>query len=341
MHLSYLLDTFEVAKLKGERLGSVLFPTRRLSTEDVPRRERLAFVHDFMARHIGGRRFAPADRDNVRIDMEAMPLPSGLTVARGHYNPMGGARTRELLQDGREQYLLLIHNEEHEISIDGKALIKIAPGDIVLLNEGTCHEFWYGKPTTVDLVSLDRQTLADLAPRIELEASYMIPATACGMPLLANYVETLRRYPPASSRAGDMASRHVYDLTALVLDGFVRGGAERNERSKAAARRRLVQRDVLENLSDPGLHIDLVAQRQGVTPRYIQRLFESEGTTFTEFVRDCRLDLAFRLLREREADSSMITAIAYDVGFSDLSTFSRAFRRRFNATPSEIRRSSF
>ncbi|MEW9613427.1 helix-turn-helix transcriptional regulator [Shinella sp. S4-D37] len=270
-----------------------------------------------------------------------MPLPGGLTVARGHYNPMGGARTRELLQDGREQYLLLIHNEEHEISIDGKALIKITPSDIVLLNEGTCHEFWYGKPTTVDLVSLDRQMLADLAPRIELEASYLIPATACGMPLLANYVETLRRHPPASARDGDMASRHVYDLTALVLDGFVRGGAERNERSKAAARFRLVQRVVLENLSDPGLHIDLVAQRQGVTPRYIQRLFESEGTTFTEYVRDCRLDLAFRLLRERDADSGMITAIAYDVGFSDLSTFSRAFRRRFAATPSEIRRSSF
>lgn len=317
----------------------MLFPMRRLSTEDVPRRERLAFVHDFMARHIGGRQFSPADSENVRIDMEAMPLPGGLTVARGMYAPMGGARTRDLLLDGREQYLLLIHNEDHEISIDGKAPITVAPGDVVLLNEGTCHEFRYGKPTTVDLVSLDRRTLAGLAPRVELEASYLIPSMACGMPLLANYVETLRRHPPISAKAGDMASRHIYDLAALVLDSLVRGGAERNERSKAAARLRLAQRDILERLSDPGLHIDAIARRQGVTPRYIQRLFETEGTTFTEFVRDCRLDLALRLLKERGAGSNTITVIAYDVGFSDLSTFSRAFRRRFNATPSEIRRS--
>ena len=320
-------------------MSSAPFPMRRLSTEDVPRRERLAFVHDFMARHIGGREFAPADRDNVRIDMEAMPLPGGLTVARGFYAPMGGARTRDLLQDGREQYLLLVHNEEHEISIGGKAPFKVAAGDVVLVNEGTCHEFWYGRPTNVDLISLDRRALADLAPRVELEASYRIPATASGMPLLAGYAGMLRRHPPRSAKAGDIASRHLYDLTAMVLDGFVRGGAERNERSKAAARRRLVRRDILENLSDPGLDIGAIARRQGVTPRYIQRLLESEGTTFTAFLRDCRLDLAFRLLREGDANAGRITEIAYDVGFSDLSTFSRAFRRRFDATPSEIRRS--
>ncbi|MFJ6322002.1 MULTISPECIES: helix-turn-helix transcriptional regulator [unclassified Rhizobium] len=320
-------------------MSSGPFPTRRLSTNDVPRQERLAFVHDFMARHIGGREFAPADYENVRIDMEAMPLPGGLTVARGLYAPMSGARTRDLLQDGREQYLLLIHNQDHEISIDGRPAFKVSAGDTVIVNEGTCHEFRYGKPTTVDLVSLDRHIIADLAPRLELEASYLIPSGACGMPLLANYVETLRRHPPLSAKAGDMAARHIYDLTALVLDDFVRGGAERNERSKAAARRRLVRQDILQGLSDPGLNIDAIARRQGVTPRYIQRLFESEGQTFTEFLRDSRLDLAYRLLKERDADTGRITTIAYDVGFSDLSTFSRAFRQRFNATPSEIRRS--
>lgn len=320
-------------------MANSVFPTRRLSTEDVPRQERLAFVHDFMARHIGGRHFSPTDRDNIRIDMEAMPLPGGLTVARGLYAPMGGARTRDLLQDGREQYLLLIHSEEHEISIDGKAPFRVAAGDVVLVNEGTCHEFQYDKPMRVDLISLDPQALADLAPRIELESGYLIPATAPGMALLANYAELLRRHPPCSSKAGDMASRHVYDLAALVLDSFVRGGAERNEHSKAAARRRLIRRDILENLSDPGLHIGAIAKRQGVTPRYIQRLFETEGTTFTAFVRDCRLDQAFRLLTERDANATRITEIAYDAGFSDLSTFSRAFRQRFNCTPSEIRRS--
>jgi AraC-like DNA-binding protein len=134
-----------------------------------------------------------------------------------------------------------------------------------------------------------------------------------------------------------MASRHIYDLAALVLDGFVRGGAARNESSIAAARLKLVQNDILERLPDHGLHIDAVAQRQGVTPRYIQRLFENNGTTFSEFVRERRLELAFRLLQERALAASTITVIAYDAGFTEISSFNRAFRKRFGATPSEIR----
>ncbi|MEZ0168349.1 helix-turn-helix transcriptional regulator [Microvirga sp. TS319] len=320
-------------------MSSILFPTRRLSTNDVPRQERLAFAHDFLGRHIGGRVLVPADPENFRVDIEAMFLPSGLTVGQGFYSPVSGTRTRDLLQDGCEQYLLLIHNQDYEISIEGKAAFKVAAGDVVFLSEGTCNEFRYGKPTVVGGVSLDRHIIADLAPRLELEASYLIPSSADGMPLLANYVETLRRHPPLSVKVAAMAARHVYDLTSVVLDGFVRGGAERNERSKAVARRRLIQQDILQGLSDPGLSIDAVARRQGVTPRYIQRLFESEGRTFTEFVRDARLDLAYRLLQEG-GDSYRITTIAYDVGFSDLSTFSRAFRQRFNATPSDVKRSA-
>ena len=78
-------------------------------------------------------------------------------------------------------------------------------------------------------------------------------------------------------------------------------------------------------------------RRQGVTPRYIQRLFESEGTTFSDFVRGSRLDLAYRLLHERDLVSTTIATIAYDAGFSDISSFNRAFRRRFELTPSEVR----
>ena len=296
-------------------------------------------MHDFLARHIGGRELAPADPESVHIDIEATTLPSGLSVGRGFYTPVVGARTRELLQDGNEQYLLLIHNQEHEISIDGKPAFKVAAGDVMVLSEGTRHEFRYSRPTSVATVSLDRHIIADLAPRLDLEPNYLIPSAAEGMPLLANYVETLRRHPPASANAAGMAARHVYDLTSLVLDGFVRGGADRNERSRALVRRRLIQQDILQSLSDPGLNIDSVARRQGVTPRYIQRLFESEGRTFTEFVRDARLDLAYRLLQEG-GESRKITTIAYDVGFSDLSTFSRSFRQRFNATPSDVKRSA-
>ena len=72
----------------------------------------MAFVHDFVARHVGGLYFRPADSNNIRIDLEAMLLPGGLTIGRSLYAPMHGARTRDLLRDGREHYLLTIHKDK-------------------------------------------------------------------------------------------------------------------------------------------------------------------------------------------------------------------------------------
>lgn len=156
--------------------------------------------------------------------------------------------------------------------------------------------------------------------------------------LLKRIFATIRRRdPPASDRAREVMTRHIFDLTALVLDGFARGGGKRKDKGIAAARLKLIKQDILERLHDPGLHIDAVARRQGVTPRYIQRLFESEGSTFSDFLRGTRLDLAFRLLHKRDLARFTIAAIAYDAGFSDISSFNRAFRRRFELTPSEVR----
>jgi AraC-like DNA-binding protein len=42
-------------------------------------------------------------------------------------------------------------------------------------------------------------------------------------------------------------------------------------------------------------------------------------------------------LCDRRLAARSITSIAYEAGFGDLSYFNRAFRRHYNATPSDIR----
>jgi len=74
-----------------------------------------------------------------------------------------------------------------------------------------------------------------------------------------------------------------------------------------------------------------------VKPRYVQRLFESEGTTFTDYVLTQRLAFARRLLSDPFRAGVKISAIALDAGFGDLSYFNRTFRRRYGMTPSELR----
>jgi AraC-like DNA-binding protein len=81
----------------------------------------------------------------------------------------------------------------------------------------------------------------------------------------------------------------------------------------------------------------MIAAQHRVKPRWVQRLFECEGTTFTEYVLAQRLGRAHRLLTDPRYASLKISTIALDIGFGDLSYFNRAFRRRYGMTPSELR----
>jgi AraC-like DNA-binding protein len=77
--------------------------------------------------------------------------------------------------------------------------------------------------------------------------------------------------------------------------------------------------------------------RHGCTPRFIQRLFESEGTSLTDYVLTQRLASSRRMLADPRRDGEKISTIALDAGFGDLSYFNRVFRQRYGDTPSAIR----
>jgi AraC-like DNA-binding protein len=72
----------------------------------------------------------------------------------------------------------------------------------------------------------------------------------------------------------------------------------------------------------------------------VQMLFESEGTTFSGYVLEQRLTRAHRMLTDLGLRNWTISAIAFEVGFGNLSYFNRVFRRRFGATPSDTRTSA-
>lgn len=65
-----------------------------------------------------------------------------------------------------------------------------------------------------------------------------------------------------------------------------------------------------------------------MTTRYVQKLFETEGTTFGEYVLNQRLAHAHGLLSDPRRAVEKAASVAFAAGFGDVSYFDRAFRRR-------------
>ena len=133
---------------------------------------------------------------------------------------------------------------------------------------------------------------------------------------------------------------HIHDLIAATVGATRDCWAIAEGRGIRAARLRAIMADVTANLGDCDLTVAAVARRQRVTPRYVHKLFEGQGLTFSAFVLGRRLSRAHRMLGDPRLGDRAISAVAFDVGFGDLSYFNRAFRRRYDATPSEIRQSA-
>jgi len=90
-------------------------------------------------------------------------------------------------------------------------------------------------------------------------------------------------------------------------------------------------------LEDPDLTPARVAQAEGISERYLQKLFEGTGSSFTHYVRERRLQRSWADLSNPAEAHHSISEIAYRNGFSDSAHFSRAFRHRFGLPPREFR----
>ena len=91
---------------------------------------------------------------------------------------------------------------------------------------------------------------------------------------------------------------------------------------------------VINQLGSGYISDAIIAETLFMSERTLQRRLQENKTTFKILVNKVRLDLADKYLR----DSSLsLTEIAYMLGFSEMSAFSRAFKRWSGQSPSDYR----
>jgi AraC-like DNA-binding protein len=95
-----------------------------------------------------------------------------------------------------------------------------------------------------------------------------------------------------------------------------------------------VRRLVIESLRGGDASVEGVAARLGMSPRSVQRRLQTLGQPFKDLVAEARLALSKRYL---EDPSLSLTDAAFLLGYSDLSAFSRAFRRWTGQSALELR----
>jgi AraC-like DNA-binding protein len=158
--------------------------------------------------------------------------------------------------------------------------------------------------------------------------------------------------------AGLSASTLIRGLARTMQQGFARGagehlatavlhalaaafaevrGVEVAVPATAESRRLAITKFVDAHLGDADLKVQRVAERFGVSDRYVRMLFEAAGEPLSTYIQRRRLEESARQLRDPQGRSLTVSEIAFSWGFNSLGSYDRAFKAHFDVTPREYR----
>jgi len=303
-----------------------------MSTDDVPEAHRFA---------------AWAAAVHSTLGLEAQPLPAAPGPFRAHLSGRSS---------GPLQYLRVaadahrVARRKHGVAQpwDGYRIYREAgagawfklpdlegvtrAGDLIIYDTNLPMETHPSADYQLELWSMPRGLLDPHLPALGRPLARLLSRHGGVDALAGSYLDSLTRNWD-SIAATDMA---VVADTLARLVGIACGGAAA-EQADAVREGRLAaaRRHIDRHLADPELSPGRAAAALGISVRALHLLFEPTGTSFAREVLRRRLEACRGALLAEPA--RQVTDIAFAWGFSNLSSFYRAFQAAFGLSPGELR----
>lgn len=296
--------------------------------------------------------------DFLRERMLAGPVPLELEphrgadlVVRGRSADLGGIhvlctkakggdilRTRRLVaQDRRPSLMVSVMDLGVTTVVRGDSAVQFRRGDIALYatDESYRIAFTPGAERLTFQIPFDRLNLAPDLVRSQLRTAIR-PSTPVAAAVSGFLRDSARSAPHASPADLTALENPTIELIRLLLTRTVADTAPGREATVQSLATRIVHY-VNSRIGDPDLTARSIADAFSISERYVYLILARRGIDLGDLIREHRMERAIRMLGDA-ADRRTLAEIAHLCGYSDHSHFTRAFRGRFGASPSEWRR---
>jgi AraC-like DNA-binding protein len=122
-------------------------------------------------------------------------------------------------------------------------------------------------------------------------------------------------------------------ISQLIRLAMLEVGGVQTDLSVRERWRERIRTYIEEHLRNPDLSIEQIAAAMNCSKRYVHKIFESEGTSASEYIWQIRLYRCREELRDPAFAKKSITEIAYSWGFSNSAHFSKTFKDAYHVSP--------
>jgi len=264
-----------------------------------------------------------------RLALHAMPASGGIeTVTSGGYSWNG-------LKRGLTPFAVIQHTLSGAgmLTYDGRSQA-VGPGETMLVTIPHEHRYFLppGGRWTFFYLVLTGQEVMRLAGGVIAAAGPVLRLSAGGLDGLADCLLALLR---GEAHTPGQASAIAYRAVMALVDDLSPGGSTAAGEAAPAWMSRVLGH-IDAHLGD-NLGVDPLAGVAGLSRAHFVRQFTRlAGASPAEYVFRVRMARAARLLH---SSTLPVLDIALSLGFSDPNYFAKAFRRAFDVSPTEFRRS--
>jgi AraC-like DNA-binding protein len=267
---------------------------------------------------------------NTNFFSSVYPICNSPRVVRTTLSPGLVFRDRRMVNDGNDNVNLTVSFErDFNLSQQGREVC-LGRNEATIMQADRPGTAATRRRFKVLEISISQREWHTRSPHPGDAVMKVISRDSETLKLLIAYIGVVAKVGhPTGAQAREALHRHLIDLTVLAATEPSVGESEAG--CVVAARRAAVLEYIAADFQDPSLSGSSLGQRLGISQRYLQRLLQQTGKSFTEHVNELRLDRAFALLAA--GGNRRVSDVAFEVGFSDLAHFYRSFKSRFGETP--------
>lgn len=307
----------------------------RLSTQGLEARRRISAIRDYI-RALVQVDIRPRDAEDSMEYSAGLQVAPGATWGPAVTSSVIFTRTAELLKDGSDDLMLAMPSAPMNIVIPSGDTLAIQPGEAALVSQArevslvlSMGSYW--------AVRVPHRDIAQLLPRISSAPIMTFPRDIPVLSLLRRYGRLLDDEPVTDVPSRQLAARHLQEMVVLAIDQSPDFALDIANNTVASARFKTAKAEIAKNLGDRAVTLEWLAAQLRVTPRYLQRVFSANGTSFSDELRQARLSRARAMLEDPRHAGRTISAIAIECGFPEATALNRLFRQEYGMTPSEVR----
>ena len=309
----------------------------RLSTAGLPLVGKMSAWNDLYASHMSRVEFTPGDQHNFDAELSISQL-GPLKLAKLSVDRCSCDRTRKHLSRSPRLYSFIVQAKGSSVFHHYGHEAHLSEGDLVLYDTGMSFHFETDGPSSTIMVRVTPDVLREYLPS---------PEQFCGLHLgrAVGVTNTAAAMVQSLTDQVDFASCPDYErrvaryLLEMISISYTMGFNSRSSATSAVWRRRNdVIRYIEDNLRDPQLTAESVADGVHLSPRYMRAIFSESGEKVSDYIRRRRIEECARKMRDPAWAGHSLMKIAFSSGFNSAAHFSRCFRDRFKISPREYRR---